>query len=1155
MPHIPTVTLKIIYKKIIKTCKFMEKIKNQDGFNRLMKKLLLQMKLTLTIILFCLAGATASTYSQITRLDITLKEGNMVELIKQIEEKSEFFFYYQKEELKDLDNLNVEVKNATVMEILDQVTKGTSFDYTIIDRYIVVRKSGDGFGNDFLATVQKNIGAQQSSISGKVTDSNDQPLPGVTVLIKGTTQGTVTNADGDYLLTNIPDDATLVFSFVGMRTQEVIVGDQTRINIKMEEETIGIEEVVAIGYGTMKKSDLTGAVASVTGEKISEKVSSIVVSQALQGITPGLMVTRSGASDANAAATIRIRGITTIGDSNPLIIVDGIPVASLDRVNPNDIEDISVLKDAASSAIYGSRAAAGVIVVTTKRAKDGQLRMSYDYNYTFEQPTEMAEYTDAVGYMKIHNERSWNDVNNLAGQEHSVFSKDLIDNYASLHKEDPDNYPDTDWHDLMLKDWALKNRHTFSLSAGTKNIKSYVSINFDDTKGLFIGKDYDRFTIRANNDIYINQYFSADLNLNGFSSLETDPQSSQAGQAVIPGQIQAAIYPAEWSDGRIAPGKGGENNYAILKYAGSIDSKSTIFGGKFQLNFTPIDKLKFSAAYSAEQYNYKSKNHRRQLTFTNFDDPLTQAGLIRNAETTRLSESRNDRNSYTLQFLANYTESFNKHDISLMAGYEENSDFNESLGASRDEYALKNFPYLNLGNANYQFNSGSAWEYANRSVFGRVIYDFNDKYLLQSNLRYDGSSRFHQDYRWGLFPSISGGWVVSEENFMENINEISYLKVRASWGSLGNERIGTYPYQSTIGFNELILFMKNNVVAAQGAGVMDYTIPDISWETTDSFDFGVDLGFVDNKLRVTADYYKKTTRDMLLALEIPDFIGLNNPDQNTGNMYTNGWEFLVSWADKKGDFNYSVTAHLSDSKSIMGDLGGTEFIGSQVKFEGSEFNEWYGFKSDGLYQTQEEVDNSATLYANLRPGDVKFVDISGPDGVPDGKISHEYDRVLLGGSLPRYLYGGNIDMGYKNFNFSLVFQGVGKQNSYIPTDWVNPYYEAPSLIVGNSWSHYNTEEQNKNVKYPRLTNTNKNNNHAVSDFWLFNGAYFRLKNISLRYEIPQNLVSKLKLNSLSVNGNVSDLFSIDNYPEGWDPETTTNYWITRAFTLGVSVKF
>lgn len=1102
----------------------------------------------ITILLFTITCCmfAENTHSQNVKVDLDMQNATLTDVFREIEKQSEYRFFYNNAVLNITKKLNLKAKDKELKDVLEQLFSQTDMTYRLVDKYIVITPKSDSSPSG-LPQVPNT-----KTITGIVTDTNGDPVIGANVVEKGTTNGVITDMDGKFSLT-VSENAVLQVSYIGYVAQEIKIGNKGSFNITLKEDTQALDEVVVIGYGTMKKSDLTGSVASIQGDRISEKASSVKISETLQGLTPGLMVTRGGASDSNVSSTIRIRGVTTIGDSDPLIIIDGIPAESIDRVNPNDIESISVLKDAASASIYGSRAAAGVILVTTKRAKEGQLSISYDYSFSFERPTRTASYENAVGHMRLENERSWND--NPDGGEYQTYAKDLIDNYASLNAQDPDRYPDTDWHDLMLKNWAYKNKHMISLQAGTKYVKSYFSLNVDDTEGLYMGKKYDRYTVRSNNDITINKYFSANINFNGLYSINSEPQSSSAGLAVIPGQILQPIYAAEWSDGRTSPGKSGENPYAILKHAGSKDTKSSLFGGKFQLNFTPIENLTFSAAYATEFYNVKIKNFLKKVNYTNLDDPLTVGGTVWGAETTDLRETRNDRRSETLQFFANYKNSFGKHHLSLMAGYEENSDFYENLGASRLQYELSNFPYLNLGNANYQFNSGNAYEYANRSFLGRVIYDFKNKYLLQSNVRYDGSSRFHKDHRWGLFPSISAGWVISEESFMEDVKDLSFLKFRASWGSLGNERIGYYPYQSTMSFNSLVLFQGNNAVAAQGAAVMNYAIPDISWETTESYNLGVDIGLLNNRLTVTADIYKKITKDMLLALEIPSYIGLSNPDQNTGRMNTKGWEFSVGWNDRIGDFRYSITGHLSDSKSVMGDLGGTEFLGSQVKFKGSEFNEWYGYVSDGLYQTQEEVDNSAVLYSNLKPGDVKYKDISGPDGIPDGKISAEYDRVLLGGSLPRFLYGGNINMEYKNFSFGLIFQGVGKQNSYMNISWVRPYYEYPTIIDGNSWSLYNTNEQNLKVKYPRITMTNRSNNYAVSDYWLFNGAYFRLKNISLAYTIPQSLTSKVKLNSARVFVNASDLFSIDKYPDGWDPETTTSYWVNRSFTLGFSVKF
>ncbi len=992
--------------------------------------------------------------------------------------------------------------------------------------------------------------AQVKDVSGEVTYVSGEPIPGVTVVVKGRNKGTVTDAEGKFAIPAGAADSVFVFSFVGMKMQEIALAGRSVLSVVMEEETSGLDEVVVIGYGTAQKKDLTGAISTLSSTNIKER-QAVRISQALQGAMPGVTVTRTSSAP-DASATIRIRGVTTIGDSNPLVIIDGIP-GTLDWVNPNDVESISVLKDAASASIYGSRAASGVILVTTKRGKAGVLDLQYDFNYGFSKPTRMPGYADAQTYMRTLNELKWND-NNNTGSEYPVYPKELIDNYAALHLEDPDRYPATDWRGLIYDRNALRQSHTLGLSGGTQNFSTKLSLAYDQTNGLYANRTFDRITLRANNDISINQYLSVAVNLYGIYSMSERPPVEFGTRP-----IAAPVYAAEWQNGMIANGKTGENYYALSQYGGFNNSSAQTTGGKISLDLEPVNGLKFSAIFSPELYNSKGKTFRKQLPYTNFADPNVNIGFVTGAERTSLNESRNETVTLTTQFLGNYTKSAGKHSVNAMVGFENFYFRNEGLGASRDQYNLTEFPYLDLGNSNYQYNAGNAYENAYRSFFGRVMYNYDDRYYVQVNGRYDGSSRFYKDYRWALFPSVSAGWVISEERFLKDSNVLPFLKLRASYGSLGNERIGSnYPYQSTISFGNALFYQGNNVVSAQTAAVTRYAIRDISWETTESYDIGIDAGFFSNRLKLTADYYKKTTRDMLLALEIPDYIGLDNPSQNTGKMFTRGWELDLGWNDKIGQLDYAVSFNISDARSIMGDLGGTEFLASQVKKQGSEFNEWYGYKSEGLYQTQEEVDNSPKLSTAVKPGDVKYMNISGPEGVPDGKISPEYDRTLLGGSMGRYLYGGNIRLDYRNFDFSLVIQGVGRQYSYItPTmarHSLEEWKEVPQMIVGNYWSHYNTEEQNLKARYPRASTIGITNNLSDSDFWLFNGRYLRLKNITLGYNVPSKIVGKIKLRNVRVYANVTDLFSLDKFPEGWDPEGTLDF-ITTGYLFGISAKF
>jgi TonB-linked SusC/RagA family outer membrane protein len=1077
-----------------------------------------------------------------------MENSTMKEVLAEIESQSEFRIMYSGK-FVDVDReVSLDVKDQKIESVLNTLFAGTDVSYTVKDRFIVL-VTPELMYEGTLAVMQ------QQAVSGKVTDSGGLPLPGVTVVVKGTTQGTVTNADGEYRLSDIPDDATLVFSFVGMRAEEVVVGDQTTINIVMEQETIGIEEVVAIGYGTVKKSDLTGSVANVEGELISNR-NSIQASEALQGAMPGVTVTRGSGSAPGSSATIRIRGITTLSNNDPLVLVDGVPVSSIDDVNANDIESISVLKDAASASIYGSRAAAGVILITTKRADSGQAVFEYSAQYGIEKPTELPEYVDAVRYMEMLNELQWND-NNNEGSEYQIFSQEHIANYLSNNQTNPDVYPITSWPDLILKDNSMRETHELSFSMGTDKLKTSGSFKYENSDALWNNKEFRRYTARINNDLDINKYLSAQIDVSLRRTINERPNINPMRNT----KSSAPIYAAKWSDGRVASGKQGDNPWGRIEFGGFNNNWVNQMTGKIGIDFKPLDGLKVSAILSPVFTSGKTKTFEKAIPTYSAEDPTVFDTYLENSNSTNLFENRSESYNITGQLLTNYIKRLGAHNFNLLAGYEEFYYFSENMGGSRINYELVDFPYLDLGPLEGRENYGGALENAYRSYFGRIMYDYQSKYFLQANIRYDASSRFASEYRWGAFPSFSLGWVISEESFLQDNSWLSFLKLRGSWGRLGNERIGNYPYQSTIAFNDAAFYRGGNVTSLTTAAQVAYAIRDISWETTETYDIGIDAFFLDNKLTFTADYYQKKTKDMLLPLEIPDFIGYDNPDQNTGSMETKGWEFQVGWRDRVGEIGYSVSANISDYKSIMGDLGGTEFLGNKIKTEGSEFDEWYGYLSDGLYQSQDEIENSATLTSSVKPGDIKYIDISGPDGEPDGIISPEYDRTLLGGSLPRFVYGGNIQLDYNNFDFSVVFQGVGKQLAHLSPDMIRPLanssQNAPALLEGNYWSVYNTDEQNQNVKYPRLSEISANgNNYVLSDYWLFNGAYFRLKNISLGYNLPENVISKVNLQGIRIYGTISDLFSLDNYPKGWDPETAALvYPVTSSYILGVSVKF
>lgn len=991
-------------------------------------------------------------------------------------------------------------------------------------------------------------------ITGSVSDDSNFPLPGVSIFVKGSTTGTITDLDGQFSL-EVPDEqSVLVVSYVGYQTQEITVGNQRVLPIKMSEDSQVLEELVIVGYGTAKKKDLTGAISTMNGEAISERRTS-QISQALQGAAPGLMVTRNN-SEPGSSADIKVRGVTSIGSTAPLIIVDGIPVNSIDEINPNDIENLSVLKDAASASIYGSRAAAGVILITTKRAKEDVFSVSYNFEYGIETPTTLPEYLDVERYMQVYNEMGWNDGGNGTNQ-YPTYTKEYIETYRDKNKINPSLYPITDWTGLIMKNYAPRTSHLVTINGGSEKLRTVASIGYDKTDGLYANKDWERYTARINNDLHLNKYVSFNLD----ASMKRVNNNNAIKDPLYFARIAAPIYHAGWSDGTVGEGKNGANDWALINNGGFNNACNNLISGKFGIDITPIEGLKISGVVAPSFTFDKKKKFEKAVEWYTPLDPTMTGGYLSGANTTSLEEKRNERYNIVSQAFANYTKRISNHSINLLLGMEQSYLYDESLGASRDEYLLTEFPYLDAGTDVLKDNSGSAYEYAYISHFGRVMYSFKDRYLLQANLRRDGSSRFDSKYRWGIFPSFSVGWVVSEESFFNQIKPVSYLKLRGSWGQLGNERIGNYPYQSTVDFYTALFYNGSVITPEQTAALGQYAVQDITWETTETYDIGMDIYFFKDKLRVTADYYHKKTKDMLLTLQIPMYMGFENPSQNAGLMHTNGWDLDIRWSDRIKDFSYSVTFNISDSRSIIDNLSGTEFSSAgKITMQGGEFNEWYGYKSNGLYQTQEQVDNSAKTSNSVQIGDVWFEDISGPDGVPDGVISPEYDRVLLGGSLPRYIFGGNIGLSYKGFSLGIDFSGVGKRLARLSSLMTRPFADnwgnVPAIIEGNYWSYYNTPEQNSKATYPRVSSVSASNNYAVSDFWLINGAYFRLKNITLSYSLPKNILQKMHLQELRFFGYMNDCFTLSHYPKGWDPEVgESSYPITASFALGFSIKY
>ena len=1017
-----------------------------------------------------------------------------------------------------------------------------------------------------LLIANMNMYAQQGiTISGTVTD-NGEPLPGVSIRVKGTTIGDATDVNGKYQLVAPNTDAVLVFSFVGYVTTEMTVGNQRIIDVNLAEDTQKINEIVVVGYGTTRKGDLTGAITSVQGAQLSSR-STQQLSTAMQGQIAGVQVTRTS-GEPGASATVRIRGITTISNNDPLVIVDGVP-SSLNDVIAADVETMTVLKDAAAASIYGSRAAAGVILITTKRAKDGHFSFDYNFEYGMDRPTTRPTNGNVIDWMNIQNELKWNDG---ASDPYSMFSQETINSWLSKNATDPWHYPNTDWVDMIIKKSSAQQQHQVSISGGTEKLLTKFTFNYQNSDGYYENRSYERFAGRLNNDYKINNWLRANIDIDFSKSEKINPA---VGTMMDIAYQASPYYTPTWEDGRYADAKDGFNPLALLKQGGTTNDQYYKFGGKAQVDITPLDGLTLTAIY-APRFTF-----RNQKRFARAAPLYYENGTMIYSEwnkVTFLEETRNNENSSTYQFYGNYQKRWGDHSFNAMAGYEGYSFQWEELGAQRRNYLLDTYPYLNLGPEDYQYNSGKAGHNAYESVFGRLIYSYKNRYIIQGNVRSDGSSRFAKDYRWGTFYSGSAGWVISEESWFKN-NIVNYLKLRGSIGQLGNERISAnertssaeFPYQAAISFGNSYMYNRSDqsVTAVQNAAQVYYAFENITWETTTTYGGGLDMQLLNSRLRFSGDYYYKKTADMLLEIGFPSYAGFSAPQQNAGDMYTKGWDLEIGWSDNINDFTYSISANLSDYRSKMGYLGDRRTIHAddhnnidfRYKYyeEGSYFNEWFMYKSAGLFQTDADLYDAngnkyPTLTANDKAGTIKYVDLD------NNGIINADDKIGMGNSLPEYTYGGNISMGWKGFDFNLSFQGVGHQRVRFQSFWIQPlraqHGSVPSLLLGNYWSQHNTPEQNLNAKYPRVTFTNTTNTYATSDYWLFNGAYFRMKNITLGYTLPAELVSKAWLKNLRIYLSMNDLPAISKYPKGWDPERgSTSDFISMSYILGVNVKF
>lgn len=1004
------------------------------------------------------------------------------------------------------------------------------------------------------------ISAPQATqeVSGVVSDANG-PLPGVTVMVKGTSVGAATDIDGKYSVAAAPG-AVLVFSFMGYKTQEVTVGNQTTINVVLKEDVQLMEEVVVVGYGTQKKVNLTGSIASVGQDELKDRVNTDVL-KAVQGTVPGVTIISRPGSD----AVINFRGRGNLGTSTPLYVIDG-AIADAEffsSLDPSTIESISFLKDAASSAIYGSRAAYGVVLVKTKGGRKGDMKVTYNGYMGFKVDTYRPDVVDSWEYATLYNEA----IRNANPNNQPKYTQEEIQKFRD--GSDPDRYPNTNWYDEVLNDMAVTTQHQLNFQGGSENIRYFVGMGYVYDESLTPGAHSDRFNLSGNVSADIKPWLTLNTNVKYiYRQYEREGAPALMTCLTIP-----VTYAAKQSDGSWGTVLGGtqapaeyikKNPLRNLEGGDWLEEhrKNSMIDLGFDIK--PVKGLVLTGQFVYKGWDYKKKTYT--ASWDNVNSFLTGreiAGSGRDENKMEYDWQTTSRLLYN--GLAKYNWNNDVHDLSILAGMSyEHYKWNQSK-SWRKGFPNNNMTDMNGGSSAdvNTYAEGGATENKMLSYFGRINYSLFGKYLLEANLRADASSRFHKDERWGIFPSFSAGWRISQENFMKDIHWVNNLKLRASWGQLGNiNNVGDYDYLPAYGMGNNYNFedkIVNGMVENKPANAT------LSWETVTITDVGVDFDIFDGMLSVVADWYIKNTTDILLGYNVPVEVGIPNdadhrPSQNLGKVENKGIEFSFTHRNKIGQVSYTVGGNFSKNWNKVKNLGDSDpmYKDPWIKKVGKPIGTFYGLKADGLL-TQADIDNGTYISDGTTPqaGDIKYVDVH-KDGVLNGD-----DRTFIGCDVPDITYGANISVQYKGVELSVMGQGVSGTKVKFSEEQAWAFFEDASP---RKWHLKRWTEANPNPKaiYPRIYlkgDKHQNYNQKFSDYWLFDSDYFRIKNITLGYSFPKAWMDRCFLDSAKIFFTAENPFTIraDKRMKDFDPEASSGRGVgalgLRTFAFGVNVSF
>ena len=967
-------------------------------------------------------------------------------------------------------------------------------------------------------------------VSGTVV-SNGESVIGASVMVKGTTQGAVTDVDGFYTIQTTPG-AVLVFSAIGYEPQEVNVAGRTKIDITLEESSLLLDDAVVVGYGVQKKVNLTGAVASVSTKELEGKPINNVL-EGLQGTTPGLVI-QQGSSTPGGVPSMNIRGYNTMNDNNPLVIIDGIE-GSLANLNPGDIEQISVLKDASSTAIYGSRASNGVILVTTKKGSEGEVHVDYDMSMGWQQATALPTVVDSWIYAELYNEAAVNSGRTVK------FGPEEIAAFRN-------GGTNVKWINELYKNSAMQHNHNLSVTGGTKNLSYMASLGYVDQNSLFKGPDYGYK--RYNGRINLSHKVGERLTVNATAQYTRNVIKDHAYWTewiIEQCNRMPAIYEIKNADGTYNyPSGSNSNSLERLETGGYRQSRNEDVSGTINADFKIIDGLHLNATIGGRSINNGTHENR-----------MASAAAASGDKENHISESSYRATKLTTTVTLNYEKTFGqKHNFAALVGYayegESAKDYNTQRLTDNSKYDI----FVGGLSGDKVSNGGGASDWSLYSAFGRLTYNYDEKYLAEFNIRNDYSSYFAKGNRSGLFPSLSLGWRISQESWWENIRPvIPSLKLRGSWGLVGNNRIGAYRYMQTVSVTQGYNFGGELVPTAYFSSVD----PSIKWETTRMANIGLDIAFLKNDLNVSFDYFNNRTRDILVSLPVPGLFGNGAPTSNAATVASQGWEFSVNYHFRTGAVNHNIAGNVSDSwNKVVDTKGETLYYGYDVVSvikEGYPLYSYYALRNNGLFQSDDEAASSPHLEGIVpRAGDIRYVDKNGD------KVINDDDRFVVGNDFPRYTFGLSYNLQWKGFFFSAFLQGVGMRSRWMRGEAVEAFHnnnEGPVLDFHvDRWTPVNTD-----ASYPRLTMGSESANNATkSDFWIQNAAYLRLKNVQLGYNFQGDWMKKIRLSSLRVYGSIENALTLSSMRGGWDPEYNADgsgraYPVARVYSFGLNVKF